>query len=150
MRKITVLLIIVLSAICLAGCATGPVRNSSEQFPLTQTQKSQSTAGLLRGTVNFGAGYFFPTSNDIIDISMLKTDGNTGLITEISHSRIRRPPNFPIQFSMSYDTADVSEGDTCTLIVTLLVGDEITRQGMTLLTRTENGFAEASLTLLGI
>ena len=150
MRKITVLLIFVLSLICLVSCATGPVKNSSEQFPLTQTQKSQSTAGLLRGTVNFGAGYFFPTSNDIIDISMLKTDGTTGLITEISHSRIRRPPNFPIQFSMSYDTADVSEGDTCTLIVTLLVGDEITRQGMTLLTRTENGFAEASLTLLGI
>ena len=150
MRKITVLLIFVLSLICLVSCATGPVKNSSEQFPLTQTQKSQSTSGLLRGTVNFGAGYFFPTSNDIIDISMLKTDGTTGLITEISHSRIRRPPNFPIQFSMSYDTADVSEGDTCTLIVTLLVGDEITRQGMTLLTRTENGFADASLTLLGI
>ena len=150
MRKITVLLIFVLSLICLVSCATGPVTNSSEQFPLTQTQKSQSTSGLLRGTVNFGAGYFFPTSNDIIDISMLKTDGTTGLITEISHSRIRRPPNFPIQFSMSYDTADVSEGDTCTLIVTLLVGDEITRQGMTLLTRTENGFADASLTLLGI
>ena len=150
MRKITVLLIFVLSLICLVSCATGPVKNSSEQFPLTQTQKSQSTSGLLRGTVNFGAGYFFPTSNDIIDISMLKTDGTTGLITEISHSRIRRPPNFPIQFSMSYDTADVSEGDTCTLIVTLLVGDEITRQGMTLLTRTENGFVDASLTLLGI
>ena len=150
MRKITVLLIFVLSLICLVSCATGPVKNSSEQFPLTQTQKSQSTSGLLRGTVNFGAGYFFPTSNDIIDISMLKTDGTTGLITEISHSRIRRPPNFPIQFSMSYDTADIAAGDTCTLIVTLLVGDEITRQGMTLLTRTENGFAEASLTLLGI
>ena len=139
MRKITVLLIFVLSLICLVSCATGPVKNSSEQFPLTQTQKSQSTSGLLRGTVNFGAGYFFPTSNDIIDISMLKTDGTTGLITEISHSRIRRPPNFPIQFSMSYDTADVSEGDTCTLIVTLLVGDEITRQGMTLLTHSCRG-----------
>ncbi|MBR4120250.1 MAG: hypothetical protein IKT95_00680 [Spirochaetales bacterium] len=150
MRKPAVLLSIVLIAVCLASCATGPVKNTSGQFPLTQTQKSQSTAGLLRGTVNFGAGYFFPTSNDIIDISLLKTDGTTGLITEISHSRIRRPPNFPIQFSMSYDTADIAEGDTCTLIVTLLVGDEITRQGMTLLTRTEVGFADASLTLLSI
>ena len=150
MRKAAVLLIIVLSAICLVSCATGPVKNTSEQFPLTQTQKSQSTTGLLRGTVNFGAGYYFPTSTDIIDISLLKTDGITGLITEISHSRIRRPPNFPIQFSMSYDTADVAESDTCTLIVNLLVGDEITRQGITLLTKTEDGFAEASLTLLGI
>ena len=150
MRKPAVLLSIVLVAVCLASCATGPVKNTSGQFPLTQTQKSQSTAGLLRGTVNFGAGYFFPTSNDIIDISLLKTDGTTGLITEISHSRIRRPPNFPIQFSRSYDTADIAEGDTCTLSVTLLVGDEITRQGMTLLTRTEGGFADASLTLLSI
>ena len=150
MRKIAVLLLIVLSAVCLASCATGPVKNSSGQFPLTQTQKSQSTTGLLRGTINYGSGYYFPTSNDIIDISLLKTDGTTGLITEISHSRIRRPPNFPVQFSMSYDTADIAEGDTCTLIVTLLVGDEITRQGMMLLIRTEDGYADASLTLFSI
>ena len=150
MRKPAVLLSIVLITVCLASCATGPVTNSSGQFPLTQTQKSQFSAGLLRGTVNFGSGYYFPTSNDIIDISLLKTDGTTGLITEISHSRIRRPPNFPIQFSMSYDTADIAEGDTCTLIVTLLVGDVITRQGMMLLTRTEDGFADASLTLISI
>ena len=149
MRKVAVLLIFALSVICLISCASGSV-GSSEQFPLTQTQKSQSTTGLLRGTVNFGVGYYFPTSNDIIDISLLKTDGTTGLITEISHSRIRRPPNFPIQFSMSYDTADIAEGDTCTLIVTLLVGDEISRQGMTLLTRTEDGIADALLTLLSV
>ena len=149
MRRLAFFLICILAAFCLVSCATSGTENIS-QFPLTQTQKSVSTAGLLRGTVNFGSGYFFPTSNDIIDISLLKTDGITGLITEISHSRIRRPPNFPLQFSMSYDQADIAEGDTCTLIVTLLVGDEITRQGITLLTKTEDGFSEASLTLVSV
>lgn len=149
MRRLSFFLICILVTFCLVSCATSG-NAIITQFPLTQTQKSVSTAGLLRGTVNFGSGYFFPTSSDIIDISLLKTDSMTGLITEISHSRIRRPPNFPIQFSMSYDQADIAEGDTCTLIVTLLVGDEITRQGMTLLTKTEEGFAEASLTLISV
>ena len=149
MRRLAVFLITALTVLCLISCATGPVKNS-EQFSLTQTQKSVSTTGLLRGTVNYGAGYYFPTSNDIIDISLLKTDSKTGLVTEISHSRIRRPPNFPIQFSMNYDMADVADGDTCTLIVTLLIGDTISRQSMTLLTRTEDGFKEAQLTLVSI
>ena len=149
MRRLFFLLICLSVAFCLVSCATSGTGIIS-QFPLTQTQKSVSTTGLLRGTINYGSGYYFPTSNDIIDISLLKTDGTTGLITEISHSRIRRPPNFPIQFTMSYDQADIAEGDTCTLIVTLLVGDVISRQGMTLLTKTTDSFAETSLTLISV
>lgn len=148
MRRVFFFLLLVLALLCLSSCATG--QGPVQQFSLTQTQKSVSSVGLLRGTVNFGAGYFFPTSSDIIDISLLKTDSVTGLITEISHSRIRRPPNFPVQFSMSYDKADIGEGDTCTLIVTFLVDDVIKRQSMMLLTRTEDGFAEASLTLVSV
>ena len=149
MRKLPFSLICILPVFCLVSCATS-VSGIIGQFPLTQTQKSVSTTGLLRGTINYGSGYYFPTSNDIIDISLLKTDGTTGLITEISHSRIRRPPNVPIQFTMSYDKADIEEGDTCTLIVTLLVGDVISRQGMTLLTETAEGFTEAALTLISV
>ena len=102
MRRLVFFLICILAAFCLASCATSG-NALITQFPLTQTQKSVSTTGLLRGTINYGSGYYFPTSNDIIDISLLKTDGTTGLITEISHSSIRRPPNFPVQFTMSYD-----------------------------------------------
>ena len=149
MRRLAFFLICIMTALCLASCATsGGI--SAGQFSLTQTQKSVNTTGLLRGTINYGSGYYFPTSTDIIDISLLKTDGTTGLITEISHSRIRRPPNFPIQFSMSYDKSDIADGDTCTLIVTLLVGDEISRQGMILLTKTADGIGEALLTLSSV
>ena len=149
MRKLVFSLICILMFLCVVSCATSGTGIIS-QFPLTQTQKSVSTTGLLRGTIDYGSGYYFPTSDDIIDISLLKTDGTTGLITEISHSRIRRPPNFPIQFTMSYDKADIVEGDTCTLIVTLLVGDVISRQGITLLTETSEGFTEAALTLISV
>ncbi|MBR6085243.1 MAG: hypothetical protein IKP61_06515 [Spirochaetales bacterium] len=149
MRRLVYFLICILVAFCLASCATSG-NAIITQFPLTQTQKSVSTTGLLRGTINYGSGYYFPTSDDIIDISLLKTDGKTGLITEISHSRIRRPPNFPIQFTMSYDQADIAEDDTCTVIVTLLVGDVINRQGMTLLTKTADGFNEASIYLVSV
>ena len=149
MRRLTFFLLFFLTLLCLVSCASSGIIPAG-QFPLTQTRESKPATGLLRGTVNYGSGYFFPTSNDILDISLLKTDGNTGLITEISHSRIRRPPNFPIQFTMSYDKADISEVDTCTLIVTFLVENEINRQGMTLLTKAGGDFADASLTLFAM
>ena len=46
--------------------------------------------------------------------------------------------------------ADIAEDDTCTVIVTLLVGDVINRQGMTLLTKTADGFNEASISLVSV
>lgn len=149
MRRAALFLIAILMLACLSSCMTTD-RSPVQQFSLTQTQKSQSSTGILKGTVNYGVGYYFPNSNDILDISLLKTDSVTGLITEISHSRLIRLSSFPVQFSMSYDAADIAEGETCTLIVTLLVENEVKRQGMMLLNRSEDGFFEASLTLVSV
>ena len=149
MRRTHVFLLCVLVVVCLSSCMTigdSPAR----QFSLSQTQKSPSSSGVLRGTVNYGVGYYFPTSSDIVDIALLKTDSITGLVTEITHSRIRGPGNFPVQFSMFYDKADISDDGTYTLIVSFLVDNEVKRQTLMLLNRTDDGFAEASLTLLGI
>ena len=85
-----------------------------------------------------------------LDISMLKTDASTGLVTEISHQRIRNLLNFPIQFTVRYDESDIGEGDSCTLIVNLLVDDAVKAQGITLITRNGDTFADASLTLLSV
>ena len=149
MRRLVFFLICILTAFCLASCATSGSAIIT-QFPLTQTQKSVSTTGLLRGTINYGSGYYFPTSGDILDISMLKTDATTGLVTEISHQRIRNLLNFPIQFTVRYDESDIGEGDSCTLIVTLLVDDTVKGQGITLLNRSSEGFADATLTLISV
>lgn len=149
MRKTVLFLLCVLIALCMSSCVTGG-NGPVQQFSLTQTQKTQASSGVLRGTVGFGAGYYFPTSSDTVDIALLKTDSITGLITEITHSRIRGPGNFPVQFSMFYDKADISDDCTYTLIVSFLVDNEVKRQTMMLLTKTEDGFADASLTLLSV
>ena len=147
MRKLFFLLLCFSLFFCLVSCSTTA---PAGQFSLTQTQKSQSSIGLLRGNVNYGAGFYFPTSGDILDISMLKTDASTGLVTEISHQRIRNLLNFPIQFTVRFDESDIGEGDSCTLIVNLLVDDAVKAQGITLLTRNGDSFTDASLTLLSV
>ena len=149
MRKLYFFLLCFGLLISLVSCST-TASSPAGQFSLTQTQKSQSSIGLLRGNVNYGAGFYFPTSSDILDISMLKTDASTGLVTEISHQRIRNLLNFPIQFTVRYDESDIGEGDSCTLIVNLLVDDAVKAQGITLLTVNGDSFADASLTLLSV
>lgn len=102
------------------------------------------------GTVNYGAGFFFPSTSDILDISLMKTDAITGLMTEISHLRYRNIQKFPLPFSLIYDMADVSEGDSCSLIITLSVDGSVKAQGLTQLTFTANGFEDVSITLVSL
>ncbi len=137
--------------LCMLSCATISESGSeSRQFSLTQTQSTESSVGLIMGTVYYGAGFFFPTSSDILDISLLTTDATTGLITEISHQRIRNILNFPIQFTVRYDEADIAVGSTCTLVVNLLVNDAVKGQGICLLQKTSSGFSDAQLTIIPV
>ncbi len=151
-RKATVLTVIT-AAVLLALCSCATVADNEKtasQFSLAQTQSKASSVGLLMGTVNYGAGFFFPTSSDILDISLLKTDATTGLVTEISHPRIRNILNFPIQFTVRYDEADITDGSTCTLVVNLIVDDTVKGQGICLLQRSTTGFADAELTIIPV
>jgi len=145
-------LIVLLLLILLVSCATTDGGASTERFSLLRTSGAAiSSTGLLTGTVRYGvSGYYFPASSDILDISLLKTDSVTGLVTEIAHQRLRNFQKFPIQISVRYDNADIGENDTCTLIVTLLIGGQVKGQGMTLLTQSDDGFSEANLTLLSV
>ena len=145
----TALVAAVLTA--LVSCATiDRSRGTSGQFSLTQTQSTVASVGLIMGTVHYGAGFFFPTSSDILDISLLATDPTTGLVTEVSHQRIRNILNFQIQFTVRYDEADISEGSTCTMVVNLIVDDAVKGQGICLLQKTSNGFADPVLTIVPV
>lgn len=151
MKRSAAFCIILILLIVLASCATTGVEETPQRFSLVQTKSTESSTGLLKGNVNYGAsGFYFPTTSDILDISLLKTDSTTGLVTEISHQRLRNFQKFPIQFTVRYDNADLNEGDTCTLIVTLLMDDQIRGQGLVLLKRNSTGFEEAELTLLSV
>lgn len=136
----------------LVSCASTSGGETTERFSLERTTgTAASSTGLLMGTVRYGAsGYYFPASSDILDISLLKTDSITGLVTEVSHQRLRNFQKFPIQFTVRYDNADIGESDICTLIVTLLIDGQVKGQGLSLLTRTSGGFSDADLTLLSI
>ena len=151
MKRTVVALFTIIVILILSSCATTGTGDSGQRFSLVPTNSTESSTGLLKGNVNYGvSGFYFPSTNDILDISLLKTDPTTGLVTEISHQRLRNYQKFPIQFTVRYDKADLQDGDTCTLIVTLLVDDQIKGQGMTLLKRNSSGFEEAELTLLSV
>lgn len=143
--------VILIMLLVLSACTTMGIEETPQRFSLVQTKSAESSTGLLKGNVNYGAsGFYFPTTSDILDISLLKTDSTTGLVTEISHQRLRNFQKFPLQFTVRYDNADLNEGDTCTLIVTLLIDDQIRGQGLVLLRRNSSGFEDAELTLLSV
>jgi len=150
MRRLLVVLLSILALFLIGSCATTTTDTGSTQFSLNRSDSTSSEVGIMFGTVNYGAGFFFPSANDILDISVLKTDPITGLVTEISHQRIRNLLNFPVQFTVRYDKADLLETDTCSIIVSLIVDDNIKAQGITLLQRNDSGFVDASLTLITV
>lgn len=153
-RRPELVLRIVAAAVCLTcmliSCATAALQGSTTRFSLSREAETTTETGLLMGTVNYGAGFYFPTSTDILDISLLRTDASTGLVTEVSHQRIRNILNFPVQFTVRYDKADIGPSDSCTLIVSLYVDDAVKGQGMTLVQRTDDGFADAVLTVFSV
>ena len=132
------------------SCTTSPSESDPSRFSLVRSTETKVETGLLMGTVNYGAGFYLPTSADILDISLLRTDGTTGLVTEISHQRIRNILRFPVQFTVRYDLADIGPSDRCTLIVTFYADDTVAGQGMTLLQKTDSGFADAVLTVYSV
>lgn len=115
-------------------------------MPVVQEESTK----ILTGTINYGAGFYFPSSNDILDISLLKTNSTTGTIQEISHQRIRNIQRFPLQFSVRYDKNDINDGDSCSLLVSFSVDGSISAQGMVQLEYKNGNFSEAFVTLSAV
>jgi len=150
MRRLLFFLLMISLLVVLTSCASTASSSTTQQFSLSRSTDSSSEVGMIFGNVVYSAGFYFPTTSDILDISLLKTDPTTGLVSEISHQRIRNLLKFPIQFTVRYDKADIGETDSCTLIVTLLADDEIKAQGIALLQRRDEGFAEAMVSVMAI
>lgn len=118
-----------------------------DKFSLDVPVEQENTTKILTGSISYGAGFYFPSANDILDISLLKTDATTGTIQEISHQRIRNIQKFPLQFSLRYDKSDISEGDSCSLLVSFSVNGTVSAQGMVQLEYKDGNFRESSITL---
>lgn len=121
-----------------------------EKFSLQTPVVQEDTTKILTGSVSYAAGFYFPSSSDILDIALLKTDSTTGTIQEISHQRIRNIQKFPLQFSLRYEKSDINEGDTCSLLVTLTVDGVVKAQGMVQLEQEAGNFKESSVVLSAI
>lgn len=143
-----VLALLFLCVLCVTSCVT-PV-TLIEKFSLEAPEVQEDSTKILTGSVSYGAGFYFPSSSDILDISLLKTDATTGTIQEISHQRIRNIQKFPLQFTLRYDQTDISSGDSCSLLITLSVNGSVSAQGMIQLEYNNGNFSEASLILTAI
>ncbi len=150
MRKLglVALTLILFALVCLCSCSS--TAQLLERFSLDVPEEQTVTTKILTGSVSYGAGIYFPNSNDLLDISLLKTDATTGTIQEISHQRIRNIQKFPLQFSLRYEKSDISEGDTCSLLVSLTVDGVVKAQGMVQLEAEDGNFSESSVILSAI
>ncbi len=128
------------------SCAT-LLPSEGTRFSLVPTTKTTVETGLIMGTVNYGAGFYFPTSSDVLEISLLKTDPATGETYELSNQRIRNILNFPIQFTVRYDKADLTEEYPCTVVVSMYVDGELKSRGSATLKSTSEGFDDVILTI---
>lgn len=142
------LAILFLSVLCFTSCTS--TVTLIEKFSLEVPEVQEDTTKIITGSIRYGAGFYFPSTNDILDISLLKTDGTTGTIQEISHQRIRNLQRFPLQFSLRYDKSDINEGDSCSLLVSLSVNGSTTAQGMVQLEYKNGSFSDASIILSSI
>lgn len=148
MKRARLLVLALIFCLLITSCTT-PV-TLIERFSLDVPTTQESTTKILTGSVSYGAGIYFPSANDILDISLLKTDSLTGTIQEISHQRIRNIQRFPLQFTLRYDQTDLSEGDSCSLLVTLTVDGTASAQGVVRLEVLEGNISPASVVLNSI
>lgn len=144
--------VVLLSLVAFSLCSCVSPRPTS-RFSLDGSSIATTTGRIIAGSISYGAGFYFPTSTDILDISLLKTDGLTGTVSEISHQRIRSIQRFPVQFTIRYDGNDMQDGDTCMVMVSLSTDGKATAQGFSNLyndSSSPSGFGEVSVTLYGL
>lgn len=106
-------LIVFLTLIAAVSCATAAV----SMFSLENSQKTsaQSVIGIVKGSADYGRGYYLPSENSTLDISLLMVDGDT--TTELSHQRIRNVQRFPFQFSIRFDESELKSGAYYTVVL---------------------------------
>jgi len=106
-------LIVFVTLIAAVSCATAAI----SVFSLESLQKSPKEAviGIVKGTVDYGRGYYLPTENSTLDISLLMVEGDE--TTELSHQRIRNIQRFPFQFSIRFDESELKNGAYYTVIL---------------------------------
>lgn len=99
-------LIVFITILVVASCATAAIG----MFSLDNTSSSSKEAviGIVKGTVDYGRGYYLPTENSTLDISLMMVDGEN--MKELSHQRIRNVQRFPFQFSIRFDESELVDG----------------------------------------
>ena len=98
-------LVVFLTILVVVSCATAAI----SMFSLEKTSSSkEAVIGIVKGTVDYGRGYYLPTENSTLDISLMMMNGDN--ITELSHQRIRNVQRFPFQFSIRFDESELIDG----------------------------------------
>jgi len=106
-------LIVFITLIAAVSCATAAI----SMFSLEGGQKStEAVIGIVKGTVDYGRGYYLPTENSTLDISLMMIDGDEN--TELSHQRIRNIQRFPFQFSIRFDESELKNEAYYVVILT--------------------------------
>ncbi len=74
-----------------------------------QAKTSEPVIGMIKGTVNYAAGFYLPTEQSTMDISLIMVNSAGMDETELSHQRIRNVQRFPFQFSIYFDENELAD-----------------------------------------
>lgn len=104
--KLLSVILSVLIVLLISGCDSTVVPG----YPVfEQAKTSDPVIGIIKGTVNYAAGFYLPTDQSTMDISLIMVNSAGHDEMELSHQRIRNIQRFPFQFSIHFDENELAE-----------------------------------------
>ena len=105
-EKLLLTVLFVLIALLIQSCDS----TVAPGYPVfEQTKTSESVIGMIKGSVNYGAGFYLPSEQSTMDISLVMLNNMGQEVLELSHQRIRNIQRFPFQFSIHFDENELQE-----------------------------------------
>ncbi len=105
-EKLLCIVLTVLLALMIQSCDSTVVPG----YPVfEQSKSSEPVISMIKGSVNYGAGFYLPSDKSTMDISLVMLNSMGQEVMELSHQRIRNVQRFPFQFSIHFDENELMD-----------------------------------------
>ncbi len=113
-EKLLFLVLSVLLALFIQSCDSTVVPG----YPVFEdTKTAESVISMIKGSINYGAGFYLPSEQSTMDISLVMLNNMGHEVLELSHQRIRNVQRFPFQFSIHFDENELQDNMQYKIIV---------------------------------
>lgn len=113
-KKLAVILLSAFLFLSIQGCDS-TVTPGYQVFE--NTKKADPVVGMIKGSVNYGVGFYLPSEQSTMDISLVMINSRGDEVLELAHQRIRNVQRFPFQYSLHFDENELIENMQYKIVV---------------------------------